>query len=57
MNVSTTIKSKWPAKFIVLDGAYFKLFNQALKNLELNKIEDRTTTQMIVTSLENRKAG
>lgn len=31
----------WATKFIILDGSYMRLFNEALKNLELNQIEDK----------------
>lgn|GEM_PF-6007060 len=56
--ILTRPTNSWATKFILLDGSYMKLFNQALKNLELNKIEDKNKTAFLNNQLlKTEKAG
>lgn len=39
--ILTNPTKSWATKMMILDPSYLTLFSQALKNQELNKIEDK----------------
>jgi len=51
----TKNSSKWIPAF-KSSASYFKLFNQALDNLELNKLEEKAFTLSYVMDGKNKKA-
>ena len=56
--ILTTPTKTWASTFMNFDGSYLKLFHQALKNLELNKIEDKNDHACLAKqSLKTEKAG
>jgi hypothetical protein len=56
--ILTNPTKTWAPKFIVLDPSYLELFNQALKNQELNKMEDKNKpNHFIKRPLKTEKAG
>jgi hypothetical protein len=58
MNVLTKNSRKWMPEFKT-SASYFQLFNRALDNLELNKLEEKTFRLSVVLDAEgkNKKAG
>jgi hypothetical protein len=57
MILTKPTKSRTSA-FMILDGSYLKLFDQAVKNHELNKIEDKNNTaRFSKETLKTEKAG
>jgi len=56
VNLMTKNSSKWIPAFKP-SASYFKLFNQALDNLELNKLEEKAFTLSYVLDGNNKKAG
>ena len=56
VNLLTKNSRKWIPEFKTT-GSYFKLFNHALDNLELNKLEEKAFTLSYVLDGNNKKAG
>jgi len=56
VNLVTKNTRKWIPGFKT-SASYFKLFNQALDNLELNKLEERAFTLALVADHKTKKAG
>jgi hypothetical protein len=56
INAATKNSRKWIPDF-KYSASYFKMFNQALDNLELNKLEERTFTLALVVDEKSKKAG
>jgi hypothetical protein len=56
MSFITKGSGKW-RPVIKTNATYFKLFNRALDNLELNKLEEKAYTLSFVLQGKNNKAG
>lgn len=56
INILTNNSRKWIPE-LKSKATYFKLFNHALDNLELNKLEEKAFTLSFVLDSKNKKAG
>jgi len=55
VNLRTKNPGKWMPEFKT-SASYFKLFNQALDNLELNKLEEKAFTLSYILDGKIKKA-
>lgn len=53
----TTKRSRQWTPLLKTNATYFKLFNRALDNFELNKMDEKAFTLSYVLEAKNKKAG